>query len=304
MSMPALSPLEQRLRESARRVAAGDLAGEWFHGLVSLRAPRAGRLAADPLAPGRVRGAWGNALKAVASAEAIAGDACPWQPPCTLDVFFRRQGFVTPGLEIPKPYTIRLAADGPDLVVELRLFGFATDWLEAAGEAMVRALRDGVQGPDRRGLAVTDRQAEVFEAVALPEPAAMLGLRFETPLALRREHPDAPLLPGLIASLCNRISGLARWQDAEIEDGSAWARAMMEAAAGVETLERLTPVAAGRRSSSRQGRRDIPVAGLTGDLILAGNLTPLLPLLAIGQTTHAGSHTAIGQGAYTFLLDV
>ena len=260
------------------------------------------RLAADPRTPRRVRGAWGEALKVAASPEAIAGLACPWAPPSALDPFFRPQGFVTPGLEIPKPYTIRCAADGPDLVVELRVFGIAIDWLEAAGEALVRALREGVRGPDGRGLTITDRQNSIYEAVAVPPPAAMFGLRFETPLDLRRERADTPVLPSLVASLCNRISGLARWQDAAVEDG--WAQAMKAACAGVETLERLAPVEAGKRSSSRQGRSDIPVNGMTGDLILAGDLASLLPLLAIGQTTHAGSHAAIGQGAYTFLLDM
>lgn len=301
MTMPEMSPLENRLRHPSRIIPAEALAGTWFHAVVAVRADGAASMAADPRGVGWVRGAWGMMLKSAASPEAIAGQACPWGPPCALDVFFRCQGFVTPGLEIPKPYTLRLAADGRDLIVELRVFGLATEWLEAAADALVRALREGVRGPGGRGLTVTDRQTNTYEAIAVPPPLALLGLRFETPLELRREDGDAPILPSLIASLCNRISGLARWQDAAVEDG--WASAMLAASAELQVLDRLERLPSRLRSSSRQGVKNIPVHGMTGDLILAGDLSPLLPLLTLGQTTHAGSHAAIGQGAYTLMMD-
>lgn len=295
------SPLEQRVRSPYRQLTLSELAGQWFHALVAVRASGAGVLAHNPRAPGWVRGAWGEQLKQTASAEAIAGQPCTWQPPCSLDVFFRRQGHVTPGLEIAKPYTVGLAADDGDLIVELRVFGFATDWLESAADALVRALRQGIRAPDgSQGLTVADRQTQVFEGLEIPPAAPRLALEFQTPLALRRDEPSAPLMPSLIASLGNRVSSLARWQDAAIAADWPAIKATAQALASHEQFE---PYAGHDRSSARQQGRRIPVEGQRGTLRLAGDLDPLLPLLAIGQTCHAGSHAALGQGRYRIAVD-
>jgi len=295
------SPLEQRVRSPHRQLTLSELAGQWFHALVAVRAIGAASLAHEPRAPGWVRGAWGEQLKHAASAEAVAGQPCPWQPPCALDVFFRCQGHVTPGLEIAKPYTVGLAADGGDLIVELRVFGFATDWLETAADALVRSLRQGIRALDgRQGLTVTSRQTQVFDGLELPPAAPALALEFQTPLLLRRDDPSAPLMPSLIASLGNRISSLARWQDAGIT--ADWP-AIKVAAHALASHEQFEPYAGHDRSSGRQQGRRIPVEGQRGTLRLAGDLEPLLPLLAIGQTCHAGSHAALGQGRYRIAVN-
>ncbi len=39
-------------------------------------------------------------------------------------------------------------------------------------------------------------------------------------------------------------------------------------------------------------------------LLIEGDLSPLLPLLAIGETTRAGSHAALGQGRYVLLTTI
>lgn len=295
------SPLEQRVRNPERQLTLSELAVQWFHALVTVRAAGAGSLANEPRASGWVRGAWGEQLKQAASAEAVAGQPCPWTPPCALDVFFRCQGHVTPGLEIPKPYAVGLTADGGDLTVELRVFGFATDWLEAAADALVRALRHGIRTPDgSRGLTVTGRQTHVFDGLEVPPRTPALALEFQTPLTLRRDVPSAPLMPSLIASLGNRVSSLARWQDAAI---SADWPAIKSAAQALASDERFEPYDGHGRTSSRQQGRRIPVEGQRGTLRLAGDLEPLLPLLAIGQTCHAGSHAALGQGRYRIMVD-
>ncbi|MEX2479280.1 MAG: hypothetical protein WD928_00320 [Gammaproteobacteria bacterium] len=46
------------------------------------------------------------------------------------------------------------------------------------------------------------------------------------------------------------------------------------------------------------GECRIPVEGQRGTLRLAGDLEPLLPLFAIGQTCYVGSHAALGQDRY------
>lgn len=61
----------------------------------------------------RLRGAVGNILLRAASPEARRRQPCPWDPPCTLDVFFGRRK-QTAGLELPKPFVMGIEADPTD----------------------------------------------------------------------------------------------------------------------------------------------------------------------------------------------
>jgi hypothetical protein len=294
---PNPSPLARRLLAPARRLSLAVLPAQWFHSLVALRCPGAGQLAGDPRLPGKLRGAWGRQLCATASAAAAAGDPCPWQPPCALDVLFRCQGHITPALEIPKPYVLALDAEGADLVVRLTLFGFATDWTEAAAEALLRALRNGLSGMPP--LAVAERRIWSEDGLAPAAAARAAWLRFATPCVVRQSGVARPPdLPTLVATLANRVSGLARWQDAALDLPAA---ALKRHAAGLAVATGEQVPARWRRYSGRQGRW-VPVHATRSDMLVEGDLAPLLPLLALGATTHAGSHAALGLGRYALVL--
>ena len=294
--------LAGRLLHPARRVALADLPAQWFHNIVEVRCRGGRSLTGDPKFAGAVRGAWGAQLKAAASLEAIAGEACRWQPPCSLDVFFRTQGRITPALEIPKPYVLALRADGADLLVRLTVFGFATDWTEAAAEALVRGCRE-VFFRGRR-LEVVDRRYWSEDGIAADDVPAALVLAFETPLEIRlkdaagRADGDVFDLGTLVATLGNRISGLARWQDAAV-DGDF--RALKEQAAALRVQGLDHPPARWRRFSRRQGQW-IPMAGRRLVVLIEGRLTELMPLLVIGEICHAGSHASLGLGRYALLV--
>ncbi|MBK8175228.1 MAG: hypothetical protein IPK66_08200 [Rhodospirillales bacterium] len=299
--------LAGRLLSPARRVALTDLPEQWFHSIVVVRCRGARSVVDVPQFAGKLRGAWGEQLKATASAEAIAGGACGWQPPCALDVFFRTQGRITPALEIPKPYVLALLADGADLLVRLTLFGFATDWTETAAEALVRGCRTAsCRG---RLLEVIDRRYWSEESIPTAEAPAALVLAFETPLEIRLKHPaerdrtdqtneSSFNLATLIATLGNRVSGLARWQDASVDSDF---RALKDQAAAldVQVLDHLPD--RWKRFSRRQGQW-IPMAGRRLVVMIEGGLAPLMPLLAIGEICHAGSHTSLGLGRYALLV--
>lgn len=294
--------LAGRLLHPARRIALADLPAQWFYSIVEVRCRGSRPLAVDPKFAGAVRGAWGAQLKVAASPEAIAGEACRWQPPCALDVFFRSQGRITPALEIPKPYVLALHADGADLLVRLTLFGFATDWTEAAAEALVRGCRK-VFFRGRR-LDVVDRRYWSEDGIAADDVPAALVLAFETPLEIRlrdaagQANGSPFALSTLVATLGNRISGLARWQDAAV-DGDFRALKQQAAALRVQVLDH--PPARWRRFSHRQGQW-IPMAGRQPVALIEGKLTDLMPLLAIGETCHGGSHASLGLGRYALLL--
>jgi hypothetical protein len=208
-------------------------------------------------------------------------------------VLFRTQGKITPALEIPKPYVLALDAEDGDLLVQLTLFGFASDWTEMAAEALLRALR----GPLSigRSLEVGERRIWSEEGLA-PFEANALSLQFETPLQIRQQGRTAvPDLPMLISNLGNRISGLARWQDATVE--ADW-RALKAHAGEIALTAFDRESRDWQRFSRRQGRQ-IPMQGRLPRWLIEGDLAPILPLLQIGTTTHAGSHAALGMGRFS-----
>lgn len=289
-----------RLARPLRRLAVEALAAEWFMGHVRLvvEGLPAG-VAPGPLA-GRVRGALGAVLQESASAEAVAGRPCPWRPASALDLLFRSQGRLTKAMEIPKPMLIALEPAGSRLAVEIALVGFASECLEETAAALVRAWRQRI--PDVAGSRVVERVIWSSEGVAVPAAAAVI-LAFTSPLAIRFKG-DGPAtaeaaLWSLLSSLGNRVSGLARWQDAEIE--ADWPD--LKARAGAIDLACLANDSERwERRSFRQDRR-IPMQGQRPVLRLAGDLAPFLPWLALGTLTHVGSHAALGMGRYRLLIE-
>lgn len=297
---PTPSPLAVRLLTPLETVSLAALPAHWFHQRVEIVVKGAGALADDITLPGRIRGAWGQELMRAASPEALADHPCPWDPPCTLDVLFREQAKLTPRLSVPRPYVIAAKCggdDGADLAIRLTLFGFATDWTDSAAEALVAALRHGDPlrlGPEPLRLG---RIVHTVEHCPLPADPGLVVIAFRTPVAFR-SGGDAhkPTARSLVSGLGNRISGLARWQDSTI--AADW-RGLADLADGLFCdTNSLKPVVWHRRSN-RQAGRLIPITGWKGHMRLQGDLAPILPLLVIGKTCHAGSHTTHGLGAYT-----
>lgn len=291
-----------RLATPAHRLTLSDLCGHWFMGTGLFAVHLPGALAADPALPGKLRGGWGRQLLAGASAPAAAGQPCPWDPPCAYDVLFRERPLLK-GMEMPKPFLFAAEAGGPEIThLRLTLFGFASDLLDLAADALVRALATGLDLPGgRRVVAVAQRHLTGDDHLPVPPVPAAVTLHFHTPLCLRRGGATltgAELLPALVTSLGNRISALARWQDAELV--ADWPGLRDHAATLSVDTGGLTPIQ-WQRGSARQDHGPLPMGGLIGDLRLSGDLAPLWPLLCLGEACHAGSHTAQGLGRYHLL---
>lgn len=248
---------------------------------------------------GKVRGAWGDELKRGASAQALAGEPCPWWPPCALDVFFRSQGKPAGGLEIAKPYVLRVDYPPEDGVVdiELALFGLAGDYATAAAASLAAALQHNLRWALGRAPGCEVAALEIAMAPA-PDPGEgefKACLHFVTPLNQRSGHESVLNPASLLTGLANRLSGLARWHGLEL-------------AADFQGLKRVAQslqweVSEGEhphwlRQSRKQGGRFIPMEGFLGDLWLRGDLITLAPLLALGQRCHAGGRSALGMGQY------
>lgn len=291
-----MSKIVERLLKPSRRVAVWDFASEFFHAEIRILCTGAAWLAERPEASGWVRGALGDALLRSASAEAIAGHPCPWIPPCTLDPLFRDQGEWQSGQRLPKPFVPFVEAVGGDALVSIRLFGFATDWTESVTDALTVALRNGL-GPKhgRTKLEIAGRDIRTFEGI---EPAqsvpASVELDFLSPLSIRQGN-DPHLDPGaLLAALKNRAAGLSRWHDADLDTHSDDA---VDFTVAFNTEE----VAWARRGGPENRR--YAVSGFMGRIAISGNLTPLLPYLALGQIAHIGGRTTLGMGRYHLRSD-
>lgn len=294
--MTSLS-LEERLSRPARLIPLDALPSAWFHSVIELRCQGASELGTQQNLPGKIRGALGEALKLTASQQAVAGQPCPWSPPSALDVLFRCQGKITPALEIPKPYVLAVYPDGDDLLIRLTLFGFASDWTEMVSEALVRAVRGPIS--IERSLEIIDRRYWSQERVVC-RTTGIAAIVFQSPLQIRQGQQRVRLdLPTLVANLGNRISSLARWQDAAVD--ASWSDLKVHAG-------RLQVVPLEQQDHqwsrfSRKQRRRIPIEGECPAWLIRGSLGPILPLLAIGAVTHAGGRATLGLGRYELEVD-
>ena len=194
-----------------------------------------------------------------------------------------------------------LSADNVDgdLAIGLRLHGFASEWLEEALSAMILAAREGLR--PLRGREILDRSIHVFEQVEPLPPADDMVLRFVTPLEIAFRHgaPGDPrdAIRSLILSMGNRVSGMARWQDAEVD--TDW-KAIGEDAASLK-VSALDGASDEWRRYSRRQQRWIPMKGDRPVLLLQGNFERIAPLLALATATHAGRHASLGMGRFVVL---
>ena len=299
----ALPPLRRHLARAANNaVDIATLAARWRMARVELRCAGGGGEVANPNTAAKLRGALGRRLAEGASASALAGGPCSWPAPCAYDLLFNAQGFAAGRLEIPKPFVLAVEEDKGDLIASMTLFGDAVDWVGEAADALVRALRGGIDvaGGRRLELEPVTRWIGVTEGVAAAPPSgARLRLAFVTPLILRqgdRSHADPE---SLIKSLANRVSGLALWHGVALAvDGPALAAEAAVLGAGAEWE---APIRAAWKRGSRAQRRRMDLRGMTGTLTLPPAPAFVASLVAIGEHTHAGGRTTLGMGRYTLL---
>lgn len=297
------SPVRAFLAHAAGSPASIEtVAAAWRMARITVRCDGEGGLADHPAIGARVRGAWGRALAAGASAGALDGGPCPWAAPCAYDLFFNTHGHLTARLELPKPFVLSLEAQGRDLVVLLTLFGIAADWAGEAADALVRALRGGLDmGRDRRAaLDPVTRDIVVSQGLPLPDPDQATVLTFQTPLVLRQDQAAHADPASLITSLANRVSGLTRWHGLCLDvPGPALAVEAAQLAAGARWHE---PEHKAWTRGSQVQRRRMPVQGISGQLSLPPASPLVSALQAMGEHCHAGGRTTSGMGRYALLL--
>ena len=293
----------QRLDAPPETLDLAGLAARWFRGIVAFRLAGLAALAGDPGLPGRIRGAFGERLMQAASPQALAGQPCPWQPPCAFEALWRKQGRIEPGFDHASPWLIGLDPLDGDLVVRLTLFGFANEFIAAASEAMTAALLRDVDWRGQTGLfvpriAIAHRWLEERAGVDMPPRAERAEITMLSPLALTGADPrDKP--GSLVSGLVRRLQGLARWHDAALAPAID-PRVLGQRALELEWYFHQPQVLAWQRGSRRQDKA-IPMQGLVCQIMISGFADgddDLRLALALGETCHIGADAAFGCGRF------
>lgn len=198
----------------------------------------------------------------------------------------------TRGNGLPKPYVLWAEADGPDLMVSLRLFGIAGDWALGASEALITGLRD-ILPWDRLGThlpAITERHIEAARITSSPPPL-QLRLYLLSPMDISGRNPTAEPW-SILTPMIRRVDAVSRWGGATLapEISRALSQDCRNLRFGLDGLQAGWHHSANRR---RQKRNDPVIAGR---IDLAGDLGPLWPLLCVAERCHMGRHAVEGLG--------
>lgn len=259
-----------------------------------VRIPKSAIFVSNPALIGKLRGALGTALMEAASPEVSNGKDCPWVPPCAYQILWRQNCEVRPGYALPSPYVIEADAVGADLRITLRLFGAASDYLGEACDALIRGLRNGLSGIGR--LDLSGRDMALHQGVEVPPIRGMAELTFVTPVLIRNTEAGNHVDPrALLKGLVKRVDALARWGGMSLSPEAE--AELLDAIDAVEGTWEQADVVPWRRGAIRQGKV-LPMGGAVGRVVYRGELTPLAPLLALGEICFAGGRTAFGQGRF------
>jgi hypothetical protein len=298
MTEPTLTPAE-RLRHPLSALKPAALLELWRRVTIVVRCARPPQFDGGPGLTGRLRGAFGRRLWDAAILTHLPADPAGRTALPLYDLLFGEHGRQIGGSRRPKPFVLGAELRAGGIEVTLTLFGFAGFWFAAAAQTLCEALEAGIAIADqarvRARLRVSEYRIERIEGVPPPAAGGAVRLHFATPFVVAQGGALTLAPAALIASLANRIRGLARWHDLDLD--MDWPKTLARAAELTLTEPRLTPWLWDRRST-RSGPRAIPMRGLSGAFTLSGDLAPFLPLLAIGETTHLGSGTTFGLGRY------
>jgi hypothetical protein len=127
------------------------------------------------------------------------------------------------------------------------------------------------------------------------ERANRLLIRFATTTALKRNGQVAKNidLPLLLHSIKRRYANLTTAFQPVEKDMPYFPEILPEAKVIVDNLR----PSHWQRYSQRQ-KRMIPVNGVIGELLLAGKIDAVMPLLRLGEVIHVGRGTVYGLGKY------
>ena len=295
------NPIDERLRQPPRLRRIEDLPPMWRHCEIAVEcAPLAVRTTRLDLL-NKVRGALGDQLRAGASPATLCRKPCDWDPPCALDVLYRRRSVSGLSAGAPSPFVLSVDETVSGLTIRLTIFGFAEMCAAEAAEALVRGLRAGLLIGDAL-IAVEPRRRHIRPVPRVVRPddlGRVAALVFDTPVVSRTDGRPAMTPISILRGTFLRISGLARWYGVELATSPAWidehlARARIDDSG-------LRPTDPRFRVSQRAPQHGYFIEPRAGVLRVGGDWLGLWPLLAIGAVVHAGGRATDGFGRFRLM---
>lgn len=240
----------------------------------------------------RVRGALGRALHDAPPPVAHRFD--PFDRPRPYPAMF---GELAPGVSEARPFVISAESRADIVAVEVRLFGRARIWTDSVTTALAACLRKGIalRGNGRHRIAFEPERIMTRRvyAQAPPRTASVVSLRFLTPVCIRQGQTAVVDRSAVIRAAISRLRDCGALFDCRVD--ADWSALHVAANALAVDDSGLTPILLSRYSQRQRDRR-IEATGLLGHMTAVGDLTPLLPFLALAPYLHVGGHTALGFG--------
>lgn len=295
--------LNNRLLHPTRRTDFFGLLVDWQQDVIELQLAGMAAFCSAPAVLNKVRGALGNILLESGSQSVRDRRPCDWSPPCAAEVFFAKKPQIQIGpyfSEITKPYVLSLGQKGQDLVVRMRVFGFARKWTREVVPALVQALNSRVQWRQLAGksktfvpsnIEVSAPRTVLAHPIELPAKTNSVRLEFQTPLdAERGTFHSKPHL--IFERLTGRAIMLARWHEIEIDVPWKHLQQIWLACDYQPDTQSLT-------SFTKYGGHNPKNRIVDNQAIyIEGDMEQLLPLLAIGENANVGRGASIGLGRY------
>lgn len=299
-SFHARNLIGERLDQGVQASSLNELSQHWFIQAIEVRVPLAGIAHDHPALITMVRGAWGRQLMSSASQNTRAGKPCNWNPPCGLGAFFVDH-LDSNNNGLPRPYSLGARRDGADLILSLRVFGFANEWILDARSALINALRTSIRWndlgvPPNSKQNITDCSVSSVELRHPDQKPKKAVIEFISPVDDESGRlRDEPLR--LVDRLKIRTRALARWHDLVVPESTMESWVATPSRESVKASLRTIDI------PSWNSGRPITKTGLAGTVSFALPGHPLVTLLSIGETTGIGRGTVKGLGRYSVYFE-
>lgn len=133
--------------------------------------------------------------------------------------------------------------------------------------------------------------------------AEKIRFRFNTPTRIQHEgnilHEIS--FKDIVVNIFRRYSLLVKYYQNDSPEIEA-DKDLLNKASKIQTIESNFEWEAYARYSARQKRKMV-LGGITGELLVAGELSPFIPLLDIGKLINIGKNTSFGFGNFDYTIE-
>ena len=250
-----------------------------------------------PDLPDRLRGALGNALE-----RQQASSSTGWLSlvPSLHDMIFG-PGIKHGSRTLSRPFALHVNISGKMLEIVIHLTGIAASHVASAEKALRDSLQSGIaiKHHSKHRVIVNCHAIHTTwqHALELENLRREIRLVHKTPMRIRSGQSLSYANDKVIPTILRRCNDLALWNGISIDEDI---RRLVGLAQNIRIDDQRNIVTPWRRFSRNSGPAGQWKQGLTGHLILRGELQPFAPAFALAALFNAGSETSQGFGRVEF----